>query len=109
MVKKAIVISYDNGSFFLCIYDQISYFVHVLCDSVYIRDNEQRLNAAVFWLENTDHTITDIWLDAGFESQRTFNRVFREKYKVTPRDYRKWYAEQNAPGKIEGTEYDKMS
>lgn len=47
--------------------------------------NEQRLNAAMFWLENTDHTITDIWLDAGFESQRTFNRVFREKYKVTPR------------------------
>lgn len=38
----------------------------------------------MFWLENTDHTITDIWLDAGFESQRTFNRVFREKYKVTP-------------------------
>ena len=71
--------------------------------------NEQRLNAAMFWLENTDHTITDIWLDAGFESQRTFNRVFREKYKVTPRDYRKWYAEQNAQGKIEGTEYDKMS
>lgn len=43
------------------------------------------------------------------KARGTFNRVFREKYKVTPRDYRKWYAEQNAQGKIEGTEYDKMS
>ena len=60
-------------------------------------------------MECTGKSITDICLDAGVESQRTFNRVFREKYKVTPRDYRKWYAEQNAQGKIEGTEYDKMS
>lgn len=50
--------------------------------------NEQRLNYVSTLLECTNRTITDICMDAGFESQRTFNRVFREKYKMTPREYR---------------------
>lgn len=50
--------------------------------------NEQRLNYAVSMLECPDQSITDICLDAGFQSQRTFNRVFRENYKMTPREYR---------------------
>lgn len=50
--------------------------------------NEQRLNVATSLLEFSDKRITDICLDSGFESQRTFNRVFREKYKMTPREYR---------------------
>ena len=29
-----------------------------------------------------------ICLDSGFESQRTFNRVFKERYKISPSDYR---------------------
>ena len=58
--------------------------------------NDARLGYAKQRLENTNDSIITICLDSGFESQRTFNRVFREKYKVTPRDYRKWYAEQNA-------------
>ena len=37
----------------------------------------------------TDRSVTDIWLESGFESQRTFNRVFREKYHMSPRVYRK--------------------
>ena len=40
--------------------------------------NEIRLNYATSLLENTDRRITDIYLEAGFESQRTFNRVFRQ-------------------------------
>lgn len=51
--------------------------------------NEQRLNYVSILLECTDQSITDICMDAGFESQRTFNRVFQEKYKMTPREYRK--------------------
>ncbi|MDO5539234.1 MAG: AraC family transcriptional regulator [Eubacteriales bacterium] len=51
--------------------------------------NEQRLNYVSTLLECTDQTITEICMDAGFESQRTFNRVFQEKYKMTPREYRK--------------------
>lgn len=50
--------------------------------------NGVRLNYAISALENTNESITTICLDAGFESQRTFNRVFKERYKMTPREYR---------------------
>ena len=33
-------------------------------------------------------SITDICLESGFQSQRTFNRVFQERYKKTPRQYK---------------------
>ena len=56
--------------------------------------NEQRLNYVCVHLECTDKSITDISMDAGFESQRTFNRVFRERYKMTPREYRNLYREK---------------
>ena len=39
-------------------------------------------------LQDSKETITNIALDCGFESQRTFNRVFREKYKMSPREFR---------------------
>lgn len=51
--------------------------------------NEQRLNYVVSMLENTNQSITDISLDAGFQSQRTFNRAFYEAYNISPREYRK--------------------
>ena len=50
--------------------------------------NGIRLNYAISALENTNESITNISLDAGFESQRTFNRVFKDRYKMTPREYR---------------------
>lgn len=50
--------------------------------------NKTRLNYARACLENSKYSITDICLDCGFESQRTFNRVFKEEYKITPREYR---------------------
>lgn len=50
--------------------------------------NQTRLNYVVTYLETTDIPITQLCLDCGFESQRTFNRVFKEEYKVTPREYR---------------------
>lgn len=50
--------------------------------------NGVRLNYAISALENTNESITTICLDAGFESQRTFNRVFKERYKMSPREYR---------------------
>lgn len=51
--------------------------------------NGVRLNYAAVALENTQDSVTNICLDCGFESQRTFNRVFKDKYKMTPREYRK--------------------
>ena len=43
--------------------------------------NDARLNYASYRLENTRDSITNICLDSGFESQRTFNRTFKERYK----------------------------
>lgn len=50
--------------------------------------NKIRLNYAVSYLENSDISITELCLECGFDSQRTFNRVFKEEYKMTPREYR---------------------
>lgn len=50
--------------------------------------NGIRLNYVISALENNNDSITNICLDSGFESQRTFNRVFKERYKMTPREYR---------------------
>lgn len=51
--------------------------------------NDARLSDASQRLENTSDTILDICLDSGFESQRTFNRAFKERYKITPSEYRR--------------------
>ncbi len=51
--------------------------------------NETRLDYACTLLLYTDWSVTDICYDAGFESQRTFNRCFTEILRMTPREYRK--------------------
>ncbi|MBR5509185.1 MAG: helix-turn-helix transcriptional regulator [Lachnospiraceae bacterium] len=50
--------------------------------------NGVRLNYALCMLDRTNESITNICYDCGFESQRTFNRVFKERYRMTPREYR---------------------
>ena len=50
--------------------------------------NDARLNYAVAYLENSNLSITEICMNSGFDSQRTFNRVFKERYRVSPREYR---------------------
>jgi AraC-like DNA-binding protein len=62
--------------------------------------NGVRLNYAVAALENTMDSITNICLDCGFESQRTFNRVFKDRYKITPREYRKRMEHNNRNGSL---------
>ncbi len=51
--------------------------------------NDTRLQYAVRLLRDSDLSITDICLEAGFESQRTFNRVFQSTYHMSPREYKK--------------------
>ena len=51
--------------------------------------NEARLRYACIRLVNSGDTILDICLDSGFDSQRTFNRVFKEHYRMAPSEYRK--------------------
>lgn len=50
--------------------------------------NGIRLNYAQALLQDSKGSIINIALDCGFESQRTFNRVFRKRYKMTPREFR---------------------
>ena len=50
--------------------------------------NNIRLEYVTERLINTGEPITDIALDAGFQSQATFNRVFQEFYHMTPRQFR---------------------
>lgn len=51
--------------------------------------NETRLNYACSLLMHTDRPVTEVCMEAGFESQRTFNRVFRQFCHMTPREYRR--------------------
>lgn len=51
--------------------------------------NDARLSYACTRLVNSGDTILDICLDSGFDSQRTFNRAFKERYRITPSEYRK--------------------
>ena len=56
--------------------------------------NGIRLNYARNLLENTDLPVTEIAMESGFSSLRTFNRVCREQLRMTPRDYRKRVREE---------------
>ena len=51
--------------------------------------NSKRLDYACNLLRTTDLSVTQIALDAGFGSSRTFFREFSHAYNTTPREYRK--------------------
>lgn len=50
--------------------------------------NYIRANYALTLIQSTNYTLTRISVDSGFESQRTFNRTFKEIYHRTPSEYR---------------------
>lgn len=50
--------------------------------------NMVRLDYACALLKHTSQPITELLLESGFDSQRTFNRVFRDCYHMSPREYR---------------------
>ena len=51
--------------------------------------NDMRLDYVCNMLRYSDKSITEIMMDAGFESQRTFNRAFQDKMHMSPREYRR--------------------
>lgn len=51
--------------------------------------NQYRCEKAAILLSNTGRTISDIALSCGFQSVRSFNRVFYEYSSLTPSQYRK--------------------
>ena len=50
--------------------------------------NITRLEYVRYLLEYTEQTITEAYSNAGFGSQRTFNRAFRDHFHMTPKEYR---------------------
>ena len=54
------------------------------CDYI----NTLRFGAAARELTHTSKSITDVALDSGFQSVRSFNEVFRKKSGMTPQKYR---------------------
>ena len=48
-----------------------------------------RLDNAVYELYNSDKSITDIALDAGYDTPAAFSRAFREQYGKTPSDFKR--------------------
>lgn len=50
-----------------------------------------RMETAQNLLRNTDKSIITILYECGYESPRTFNRVFQESFGISPREYRNRY------------------
>ena len=50
---------------------------------------EKRLKQAVFLLENTRLSITDVSLDVGYSNFSYFYKIFREKYGMSPKQFRR--------------------
>ncbi|MEK3869476.1 AraC family transcriptional regulator [Paenibacillus sp. FSL M7-0831] len=50
---------------------------------------EQKLNQACFLLENTSKTLEEILNAVGYQNHGFFNKIFIERYGVSPKEYRK--------------------
>jgi AraC-like DNA-binding protein len=53
-----------------------------------------RLSFACKLLRETDKTIAEVAFDCGFANLANFNRQFRWKYRMTPKEYRKHWAQE---------------
>ncbi len=54
--------------------------------------NRIRLEYVIQLMKTTTSSLTDLWAEAGFNSQRSFNRVFVDVIGMTPMEYRKCLA-----------------
>ena len=68
------------------------YISHLFTQKLHMNFNEYignlRISAALPRLENSDESITDIAYSVGFNSARSFNRLFQKHMNGTPRAYR---------------------
>ncbi len=51
--------------------------------------NDRRIDAAIGWLRETDRSVLDIAIAAGFNSRSTFYKAFKARTGLTPQDYRR--------------------
>lgn len=70
-----------------------SYFSHTFKKEMNISFsqylNNVRIKQSQYLLKNTDHTIQDIALEVGYESQHYFSRMFKKHSNLSPSAYRK--------------------
>ena len=55
--------------------------------------NQYRMEIAAGKLLSGVESVTDIALDTGFHNISYFNRVFKKKFGMTPKEYRKAFRE----------------
>ncbi|MEE0945204.1 MAG: AraC family transcriptional regulator [Acutalibacteraceae bacterium] len=56
--------------------------------------NNYRLNHACYLIKNNVESMLQCALDSGFVSLRTFNRSFKQRFKITPTQYKKMVASE---------------
>ena len=69
-----------------------SHISHIFTDKIHMgfRDylNSIRLNMALQLMKQGEHNITHVASETGFGTIRTFNRAFKKKFGISPREYR---------------------
>lgn len=51
--------------------------------------NDKKIHRAIYYLENTKYSITEISVMCGFENHNYFSKIFKKKTGFTPREYQK--------------------
>ena len=71
-------------------YNYVSRYFHTAFNMSFTNFlNIYRLETAIRLLEETDKKITDIALESGFQSVRSFNNSFRLKFGISPSEYKR--------------------
>ncbi len=69
------------------------YLSHIFSEKLHISFpkylNHLRVDYAANAMQLTDKSLTEIWAEAGFSSQRSFNRIFHDMKGMSPLVYRK--------------------
>lgn len=51
---------------------------------------EQKLNKAGFLLANTEKSVEEVLMEIGYQNHGFFNKIFKERYGLLPKEYRKY-------------------
>lgn len=73
----------------------MKYFKNTMGTSFIEYLNEYRLTMASRLLVSSDSQVLDIAAEVGFENLSYFNRTFKKRFDMTPREYRKRYTKQD--------------
>lgn len=86
--QKKFVLDELCDSVNLCRSAYCRYFKRMMNMSISDYLNEYRLSQALFLLDNTDNSVTEIAVQSGFTSASYFISKFKEKTGLTPLEYK---------------------